>query len=115
MLGPQSQSLRSNPHNLCQSSSVPAKESNFARPGSNRNRLKSVLLKVDRTDDNRRHVFRVNICSRNAAHVFDRDRANQIGILFEIVEAEPVDFGFQQKVRDLRILLKTQNEAASEI
>src|SRR6185295_9892834 len=70
---------------------------------------------VEWPDRHRGQAHRINMLARNARNIFNRHCANEFRVALEIVEAQTVNLGVDQKVRDLRVLLKTKHEAASQI
>src|SRR5262245_19969586 len=81
--------------------------------------LKSMLngnaLILYRSYDDRGKVQRINVRASHMSDVFNLDCANQFGEPLDIVEPEPVGFRFNEKVGNLRVLLKSEDKAAGQI
>src|SRR4051794_18415197 len=66
-------------------------------------------------DDDRRQMLRVYIGARHAPYIVDGDGADQFRVAFEIIESQSIRFGIGEKVGDLQVLLKVEDETAGEI
>src|SRR2546425_3354441 len=70
---------------------------------------------VERPDDDGCQVSRVDVCASDPHYVFDRNRADQLGITLGEIEAKVIDLAFNQELGNLCVLLKSKHKAAREI
>src|SRR3989442_1361095 len=70
---------------------------------------------VERPDDDGGQVSRIDVFESDPHYVFDRKRADQLGIMLGEIEAKVIDLAFNQELGNLCVLLKSKHKAAREI